>query len=564
MIKRTISTFLITVFLIMTGIPAAYAASATISTVSTITVGAANPSVIVTVSGDTFYTSTYVNNKANWTLDTGTTGLTVDSITRNSATKATIKYSGTAKAGTLSIMGHGDIFYSLRDSNTIKVTVSSSAESGTISTSSTVEGGASNPNIVINLTNDTFTSAATTVTNWIISAPAGLAVGTITRDSDIKATISFTGANTAAGTISIQSKAAALTKALLSNTITVTVPAPGQASDILYTLPDEQGTQAAVWLQWPHDHTYKGDRAKYSPTWVEMTKAMAPTEKVNIIVYDATEQTFVTNALTSAGVPLTNVTFYQVQTDSFWIRDNGPVFVKDMATGQKTILDWGFNGWGLDEPYSKCDKVPATIAGKLGLPVVNLNSVVLEGGAIESDGKGTGMATLTSVFTKRNTGMTKEQMEVYLRKYMGIKKMIWMDGVLDSADITDDHVDGHARFGAGGIVTMSKTDLAIWGTPAKDIETLYSAADIDGNVYKKIILPITSSNVTGTTWKGSYCNFFEGTNVVMVPIYGDAKDTEALNILKAAYPNKTVVGINFAKVYVDGGMTHCVTMQEYQ
>ena len=335
-------------------------------------------------------------------------------------------------------------------------------------------------------------------------------------------------------------------------------------------MPEENATHEGTWLQWPHQYTYGATyRSRLDATWVAMTKALVQSENVHIIAYNATEKTRIQNLLLNAGVPLASVSFLISQTDDVWVRDNGPIFVRNQS-GQLQITDWGFNGWGLDTPYSKDNLIPTAVGKSLAMPTVNLNNMVLEGGAIEVDGKGTLLATKSSVLqNKRNPNLTQAQVEQALSNNLGISKFIWLDGAPGGKeDITDTHIDGFARFGdERTIVTMSATDLNYWSISSKDINTLYTAKNANGTPYNIVKLPLTAKNVVtaygkNLGYKGSYVNYYVGNNVVLMPAYQDANDTVARNILQSLYPTRTVVGIDVRNLYANGGMVHCVTQQQ--
>ena len=176
-------------------------------------------------------------------------------------------------------------------------------------------------------------------------------------------------------------------------------------------------------------------------TWIAMTAALVEDERVEIIVYDATEEARVRGFLSGAGVPLADVGFHRRRTDDCWVRDNGPIFVHGPA-GEVLVTDWGFDGWGQDAPFVLDDGVPAAVATTLGVPRVDVGGVVLEGGAIEVDGAGTLMATRSSVFGDgRNPGLTEAQVEAELTRRLGIVNFLWLDGTFGGQlDITDTQV----------------------------------------------------------------------------------------------------------------------------
>jgi agmatine deiminase len=166
-----------------------------------------------------------------------------------------------------------------------------------------------------------------------------------------------------------------------------------KAQTVAYTMPEETEEHEGTWIQWPHNYLYgPWYRDDVKSTFIEMTDALQSGENVHIIANDSTELAYIIDVLATANVPFTNIDFFVHQTDDVWSRDNGPMFVYN-ESNELTILDWGFNGWGSDAPYAKCDVIPQSVGTDLSLPVINLNSVVLEGGAIEHDGHGTMMAT---------------------------------------------------------------------------------------------------------------------------------------------------------------------------
>lgn len=336
-----------------------------------------------------------------------------------------------------------------------------------------------------------------------------------------------------------------------------------------YTMPDETQPHEGTWLQWPHHYQYGTTyRNRLDATWVAMTKALVASEKVHIIAYNATEKSRITSLLNNAGIPMTNIDFKLFQTNDVWVRDNGPIYVKN-ASGQMIVQDWGFNGWGFKTPYSKDNVIPASVATAQALPKVDLNkTMVLEGGAFEIDGNGTFLATKSAILnSNRNPGMTQAQAETILNQNLGVTNFIWLTGV-PNADLTDMHIDGFARFGdPNTIVTMNNTDLTYWEVPSADITKLNNAKNTNGAAFNFIKLPLTRNNVVTTYgknlgYKGSYVNYYVGNNRVLVPNYNDPNDAVANQMLQNLYPTKTVVGIDVRNLYANGGMVHCVTQQQ--
>lgn len=344
---------------------------------------------------------------------------------------------------------------------------------------------------------------------------------------------------------------------------------PPKPVGVLYTMPEESEPHEGTWLQWPHEYQYGESYSnRLDDTWIAMTAALVTSEKVHVIVYNQEEKEKIREMLEEAKVPLANVDFYIYPTDDVWVRDNGPIYVRD-KTGKLVIEDWGFNGWGKKAAFANCNMIPSKIAGVQHKTLVNLNQVMIsEGGSVEVDGKGTLLATKSAILNaNRNPGMTQAQAEAIFKKYLGISHFIWLNGKA-GLEITDMHIDGFARFGnSSTIVTMSEDDLADWQVPDDDIDRLYGARDKSGKAYRIVKLPLTKSEVTTEYgkelgYKGSYVNYYIANKVVLVPNYRDDHDAMANAIIQKLYPGRKIVGIDVRNLYANGGMIHCVTQQQ--
>lgn len=283
--------------------------------------------------------------------------------------------------------------------------------------------------------------------------------------------------------------------------------------EILYVMPAESSPHEGTWLQWPHKYEYGATyRNRIEGTWIAMAREIVSGEKLHIIAYDAEEKNRIIGQLTKAGIPLDNINFYLFKTNDVWVRDNGPIYVRDKDS-KLAIEGWGFNGWGDKEAFNYDDRIPQEVASAQKMPFIDLDKqMILEGGAVELDGKGSLMATRSCVLnSNRNTKMTQQKAEGLFTAYLGATHFIWLDGVA-GLDITDMHIDGFARFGENNtIVTMNHSDLQEWELSDKDINTLYNALNIDGKPYSFVTLPLTKNNVVTTYgedlgYKGSYVN----------------------------------------------------------
>lgn len=354
---------------------------------------------------------------------------------------------------------------------------------------------------------------------------------------------------------------------------------PVSPTEILYTMAEESELHEGTWLQWPHHYQYgMAYRNSLDPTWVAMTQALVTSEKVHIITYNQSEKDRVTTLLNTSGVSLANVDFKIYPTDDVWVRDNGPIYVRDKSNNL-VIQDWGFNGWGektddqSGQPieFANCNTIPSKIAADQSRTVIDINSIMInEGGSIEIDGHGTLMACKSSILNdNRNPGMSQAEAEGFFTKYLGVTNFIWLDGQA-GLELTDQHIDGFARFGnALTIVTMEENDLLDFDVKQSDIDRLYEAKNKSGVAYTFVKVPLTQNNVVKTDgtdlgYKGSYVNYYIANNKVLVPNYNDPNDAVANGILQTLYPTRTVVGIDVRNLYENGGMVHCVTQQQPQ
>lgn len=332
-----------------------------------------------------------------------------------------------------------------------------------------------------------------------------------------------------------------------------------------FIAPFECYLHEGTWLIWPHAYTYGiRYRKAIEPVWIAMVKALSPGERVHIIAYNQKEEQRIMQLLQREEINWKQLDFVIAASDDVWVRDTGPLFVYDQS-GMPVIVDFAFDGWGKKAPYHLDNAIPETIAKAKGIPIIKVPSFVLEGGAVELDGAGTMMASKSSILSKnRNAELTLAQVETYVNTYLGVRHVIWLQGVLDE-DITDAHIDGTARFyDDQHILTVSKQDfLALYeDMPAVDYDTLSSAHNAMGIPYQLIEVPMTANKVKGVGIKGSYLNYYVGNEVVLLPVYGDANDQAAYQLFARLFTDKKIIPIDVCALYRYGGMLHCVTQQQ--
>jgi agmatine deiminase len=336
-------------------------------------------------------------------------------------------------------------------------------------------------------------------------------------------------------------------------------------------MPPEWAPQKRIWIAWPHQ---KADwPGKFGPIpWVfaEIIRHIAAGQRVGVVVKDLAAQKEAKTFLGRAHVNLKNVDLRVIPTDRGWMRDCGPIWVKD---GKKTIaLDWKFSAWAKYPNWRKDNEVPKAVAAftkhKTLTPTHKNIPVVLEGGGIEVDGQGTIIVTkewLLSDKQVRNPGFTRVDYEQIFAKYLGATNTIWLNkGIV--GDDTHGHVDDITRFVSPGkivtVVERNKKD-ANYALLQENLRILKKATDAKGKKFEVIELPMPAPVMfDGERLPASYANFLICNKVVLVPMFNDANDREALTILQTCFPSRKVIGI-YARDLVWGlGTIHCLTQQE--
>ncbi len=335
-----------------------------------------------------------------------------------------------------------------------------------------------------------------------------------------------------------------------------------------YYMPAEWEQHEAIWLTWPHDRDSFPDLASAEKAFVEIIKAIHRSESVNLLVLDRKMQLKATKLLQQEQVDLSNVYFFVQDYADVWIRDYGPIFVLHKQTKKLVMTNWIFNAWG--DKYKellKDNNIPLALNRFLKLPMAHPD-LVLEGGSIDVNGKGTLLTTQQCLLNKnRNPRFSYQQIEQYLKKYLGIAKIIWLkEGIV--GDDTDGHIDDIARFVNSTTIVYCFEDNPQdenYRYLYENYELLKKARDQDGKKFTLVKLPmpgIVRHMVTGKRLPASYANFYIGNTVVLVPVFGHQNDTLALSILQAQFPQRKAVGINATALLHGLGTIHCCSQQQ--
>ncbi len=339
-----------------------------------------------------------------------------------------------------------------------------------------------------------------------------------------------------------------------------------------HRLPAEWETHEATWLGWPHN---KRDwPGKFEPIpWVyaEIVKRISHGEKARIVVESKEHARDAEKILKSANVELNNVEFFTMKTDRGWTRDAGPLFVK----GEDGIaqVSFNFNGWAKYSNYKKDRKLPEFISKKIGITSFTAEHkgkhVVLEGGAIDTNGRGTLITTeeclLDHKVQTRNPGFTKKDYEEVFASYLGIRNVFWL-GKGIAGDDTHGHVDDLCRFADAKtllIVQEKNTKDENHAATQENRERLQDFKLEDGSRPEIVFLPMPEPVIfKGQRLPASYANFYISNAAVLVPTFDDPNDREALGIIGELVNDRPVIGIHALDLVWGLGTLHCLTHEE--
>lgn len=332
-------------------------------------------------------------------------------------------------------------------------------------------------------------------------------------------------------------------------------------------MPAEWVKHEATWLSWPHsEDTWPEIFPNIPLVFAEMVFHLAQREMVKINVLDSYHEQEVRGHLERRGANLANVKLYHIPTNDAWCRDHGPTFLLNKNAKDRGFINWNFNSWGGKYPYEMDNAVPTHIKEyEKGFKVFT-PGIVMEGGSIEVNGAGTVLTTKACLLNKnRNPHLSQEEVEEYLKAYLDVKQVLWLeDGII--GDDTNGHIDDLSRFvNENTIVTIveDNPEDENYHILKENLELLKSMKNLDGQPFSIVELPMPSPVLLqGIRLPASYANFYIGNGVVLAPIFDDKNDQKALNILQECFPTRKVVGIYARELVLGLGTLHCVSQQE--
>lgn len=342
-------------------------------------------------------------------------------------------------------------------------------------------------------------------------------------------------------------------------------PTPASAG---FSMPPEWAPHAATWLSWPRPDgiSFPDAYEKVMPAFAQMVDALADSEPVCINVWDAAHEADVRRQLSRNGAREAHVRFYKHPSYEPWCRDHGPIFLKHRDSSEMVVVDWDYNAWGGKyPPHDLDDAIPTRVAECLGLPVYS-PGMILEGGSIELNGSGTLLTTRNCLLNpNRNPHLNQGQIEQRLRDYLGVNHFLWLgDGI--EGDDTDGHIDDLTRFvDRTTVVTVFEPNAEDPNhVPLKEnLQALSGMRVEDGTPLKVLELPMPARiDREGLRLPASYANFYIGQSVVLLPVFNDPRDAEAVAVLKPLFPGRRIVPIDCTELIWGLGAFHCLTQQQ--
>jgi len=338
-----------------------------------------------------------------------------------------------------------------------------------------------------------------------------------------------------------------------------------------YRMPAEWEPHEGTWLGWPHELTdWPGKFAPIPWAFAEIVRHLARVERVFLFVENRAAESRVRAILKKSHVNLDNVTFFRVPTDRGWMRDSGPICVKN-ATGDVAFNNFIFNGWAKYSNHKKDAQIIArankSLKNELFLPVHNGRRVILEGGSIDVNGAGTLLTTeecLQSKIQERNPGFTRADYEQVFRNQFGVSHVVWLKNGI-AGDDTHGHVDDLSRFvNETTVLTIAEENKADenYAHLQENLAILKQSKSQGGKQLRVEELPMPAPVYFGKyRLPASYANFYIANKLVLVPVFNDPNDRIALNTLAKYFFDREVVGVYCRDLVLGLGTIHCMTQQ---
>ncbi|MSS99731.1 MAG: agmatine deiminase family protein [Pedosphaera sp.] len=341
-------------------------------------------------------------------------------------------------------------------------------------------------------------------------------------------------------------------------------------AELGYRMPAEWEPHAGTWFTWPRPEgiSFPDKYDTVPPVYSELISHLVQVEEVHINVWHAEMEAWVRGLLEKEKTPLACVHFHHFPAYEPWCRDHGPIFLVRDRDGkhERAVVDWGYNAWGNKyPPFDLDDAVPQHVAKLRGLPLFS-PGIVMEGGALDVNGRGTLLTTESCLLNpNRNPHLSKTQIEQYLKNHLGVTNILWLgDGIV--GDDTDGHIDDLTRFvSANTVVTAVEEDPADENHKLlqENLHRLRTMKDEAERPLRVVELPMPGRvEYDGQRLPASYANFYIANEIVLVPTYRDKNDARAIEILQREFPSRRVIGVDSTELIWGLGSFHCISQQE--
>lgn len=357
-----------------------------------------------------------------------------------------------------------------------------------------------------------------------------------------------------------------------------TLPSP-------FALPAEWEPQSAIMLTWPHaDTDWKPYLIEITNTYIQLADIITRYEQL-LVATPSKSATWHTLHDSLSPEQMNRVHLYEVDSNDTWARDHGPITMV-MRKKQNTwmvpirLLDFKFNGWGEKFKWQKDNAITQKLyyQAAFNADLEPHLGFVLEGGSIESDGKGTLLTTSQCLLAPhRNQPFTRENIEQQLKTFFNLRQVIWLDHGNLVGDDTDGHIDT--------IVRMAPHDTLLYvgcDDPADEQYEDFQALEkqlqglftFEGYPYRLLKLPMpdaiydegdrltTNKDSKGDRQPATYANFLILNKAIIYPTYNQPeKDEEAKRQIQLAFPDREIIGVDSLTIIRQHGSIHCLTMQ---
>jgi len=331
----------------------------------------------------------------------------------------------------------------------------------------------------------------------------------------------------------------------------------------MIVFPAEWHKQSAVQFTFPHEDSDWADVLDLViPCFTEIIEIVSRHEKALVVCKD---KTAVAGYLKNARQE--NLVLVEIPSNDTWARDHGAITV--FEDHLPVLLDFVFNGWGLKFAADKDNLITGRLfeKGIFRNARMKKGGLAIEGGALESDGKGTLLTTSECLLSpNRNPHLNRNDTETALKSILGVERVLWLDHGYLVGDDTDSHIDTLARFCNPETIAYVKCDDPEdehYGALVMMENQLKTFTQKDGKPYKLVALPMATPcyDDEGNRLPATYANFLIINDAVLVPTYEDMHDEAALDIIRSCFPERIVYGINCKPLILQHGSLHCITMQ---